>query len=475
MFLLDNLMDNSLVFGWEEWVSLPKLGLPAIKAKIDTGARTSSLHAFDIETFGSNQNPHVRFMVHPVPGRTDLVIPCSAPIVDRREITSSNGESELRYVIETEFSVNGRAWSIEITLTNRLGMTMHMLVGRQALLPEITINASERYCQPELNYDLYHSTKAMRESAVRRALRVAILSRENNYTNDRLIAAGEARGHTVEKIDTNRCYMAINAMSPEVHYDGARLPRFDAVIPRIGSSITPYGTSVVRQFETIGTYCLNGSQGITASRDKLHSHQLLARHKIGMPNTAFANSPKDTDSLINLVGTAPLIVKLLESTQGKGVVLAETKKAAQSVISAFRGLKANFLVQDFVKEANGEDIRCFVLNGKVVAAMKRSAAAGDFRSNLHQGGQASIVRISKEERETAIRAVKAFGLRMAGVDLLRSNDGPKVLEVNSSPGLEGIEKATDKNIAGMIYDHIENYVRPTAVPKTPKIAPVLRG
>lgn len=475
MFLLDNLMDNSLVFGWEEWVSLPKLGLPAIKAKIDTGARTSSLHAFDIETFGSNQNPHVRFMVHPVPGRTDLVIPCSAPIVDRREITSSNGESELRYVIETEFSVNGRAWSIEITLTNRLGMTMHMLVGRQALLPEITINASERYCQPELNYDLYHSTKAMRASAVRRALRVAILSRENNYTNDRLIAAGEARGHTVEKIDTNRCYMAINAMSPEVHYDGARLPRFDAVIPRIGSSITPYGTSVVRQFETIGTYCLNGSQGITASRDKLHSHQLLARHKIGMPNTAFANSPKDTDSLINLVGTAPLIVKLLESTQGKGVVLAETKKAAQSVISAFRGLKANFLVQDFVKEANGEDIRCFVLNGKVVAAMKRSAAAGDFRSNLHQGGQASIVRISKEERETAIRAVKAFGLRMAGVDLLRSNDGPKVLEVNSSPGLEGIEKATDKNIAGMIYDHIENYVRPTAVPKTPKIAPVLRG
>ena len=468
-------MDNSLVFGWEEWVSLPKLGLPAIKAKIDTGARTSSLHAFDIETFGSNQNPHVRFMVHPVPGRTDLVIPCSAPIVDRREITSSNGESELRYVIETEFSVNGRAWSIEITLTNRLGMTMHMLVGRQALLPEITINASERYCQPELNYDLYHSTKAMRASAVRRALRVAILSRENNYTNDRLIAAGEARGHTVEKIDTNRCYMAINAMSPEVHYDGARLPRFDAVIPRIGSSITPYGTSVVRQFETIGTYCLNGSQGITASRDKLHSHQLLARHKIGMPNTAFANSPKDTDSLINLVGTAPLIVKLLESTQGKGVVLAETKKAAQSVISAFRGLKANFLVQDFVKEANGEDIRCFVLDGKVVAAMKRSAAAGDFRSNLHQGGQASIVRISKEERETAIRAVKAFGLRMAGVDLLRSNDGPKVLEVNSSPGLEGIEKATDKNIAGMIYDHIENYVRPTAVPKTPKIAPALRG
>jgi ribosomal protein S6--L-glutamate ligase len=191
----------------------------------------------------------------------------------------------------------------------------------------------------------------------------------------------------------------------------------------------------------------------------------MARHRIGMPNTAFASSPKDTDSLIGLVGTAPLIVKLLESTQGKCVFLAETKKAAQSVISAFRGLKANFLVQDFVKEANGEDIRCWVIEGKVVASMKRSAAAGDFRSNLHQGGQANTVRITKAERETAVRAVKAFGLRMAGVDPLRSNDGPKVLEVNSSPGLEGIEKATGKNIAGLIYDHTETYVRPHAVPK----------
>ncbi|MGA0246886.1 MAG: 30S ribosomal protein S6--L-glutamate ligase [Schleiferiaceae bacterium] len=305
----------------------------------------------------------------------------------------------------------------------------------------------------------------MKANAVPRTLRVAVLTREQNYSTTRLVEEGEARGHTIETIDTSRCYMAINAMSPEVHYDGARLPRYDAIIPRIGSSITPYGTAVIRQFETLGTYCLNGSQGITASRDKLHSHQLMARHKIGMPNTAFANSPKDTNSLINLVGTAPLIVKLLESTQGRGVVLAETKKAAQSVISAFRGLKANFLVQDFVSEANGEDIRCLVIDGKVVASMKRSAASGDFRSNLHQGGRASIVRISKEERETAVRAVKAFGLRMAGVDLLRSKDGPKVLEVNSSPGLEGIEKATNKNIVALIYDHIESYVRPGAIAK----------
>jgi ribosomal protein S6--L-glutamate ligase len=222
---------------------------------------------------------------------------------------------------------------------------------------------------------------------------------------------------------------------------------------------------VIRQFETIGTYCVNGSAGILSSRDKLHAHQVLAGKRIGMPTTAFAASPKDTRNLMDLVGTAPLIVKLLESTQGKGVVLAETKKAAESVIDAFRGLKANFLVQDFVKEAAGEDIRCLVVAGKVVAAMKRTGADGDFRSNLHRGGSAKVVRISKEERETALRAARAFGLGMAGVDLLRSESGPKVLEVNSSPGFEGIEKATGKDIVGRVYDEIEMRVRPQPVRK----------
>ncbi|MEO1455893.1 MAG: 30S ribosomal protein S6--L-glutamate ligase, partial [Pseudomonadota bacterium] len=268
------------------------------------------------------------------------------------------------------------------------------------------------------------------------------------------------RGHVVEVIDTTRCYMAINASSPEVYYDGKRLPRYDAIVPRIGASITPYGAAVIRQFETIGTHCVNGSEGITASRDKLQAHQVLARHRINMPMTAFAASPKDTDNLIEIVGTAPLIVKLLESTQGKGVVLAETKKAAQSVISAFRGLRASFLVQDFVKEAAGEDIRCLVIGGKVVASMRRKAQPGEFRSNLHQGGTAEAVRISRDERAVAIGAARAFKLGIAGVDLLRSDSGPKVLEVNSSPGLEGIEKASGKNVAGLLYDEIEKHVRP---------------
>ena len=263
-------------------------------------------------------------------------------------------------------------------------------------------------------------------------------------------------------IDTTRCYMAINTAAPEIHYDGHRLPHFDAVIPRIGVSVTAYGAAVLRQFEQTGAWCVNAAVGIVASRDKLHAHQTLARNQIDMPATAFASSPKDTDNLIDLVGSAPLVVKLLESTQGKGVVLAETRKAAQSVISAFRGLKANFLVQHFVKEAAGEDVRCLVVGGRVVAAMLRVAEPGEFRSNLHQGGKAEKVRITKEERDVAIRAARAFGLNLAGVDLLRARAGPQVLEVNSSPGFEGIEGASGKNIAAALYDTIERHSRPSA-------------
>ncbi len=455
---------QQLQFGWEEWIALPGLGVPAIRAKVDTGARTSALHAFDIETFGPAAKPKVRFTVHPIPNRDDLVIPCSAPIIDRREVTSSNGESESRYVIRTTMEVGGDSWPIEVTLTNRAGMNSRMLLGRQALKDHISIVATDRFLQPEPSYDVYHTAR-MRTQAPDRALRIAVLSREDNYSTRRLVEEGEKRGHSVEVINTTRCYMALNAMAPEVHYDGKRLPRFDAVIPRIGASVTPYGAAIVRQFETIGTYCVNGAAGITASRDKLHAHQIMARARIGMPNTAFAASPRDTGNIIGLVGTAPLIVKLLESTQGKGVVLAETRKAAESVIDAFRGLKANFLVQDFVKEAAGEDIRCLVIGGRVVASMKRTGAEGDFRSNLHRGGSAKSVRITKIERETAVRAARAFDLNMAGVDLLRSEGGPKVLEVNSSPGFEGIEGASGKNIVGLLYEAIEARARPVPIRK----------
>lgn len=456
--------DQKIRLGWEEWLGLPALGLPALRAKVDTGAKTSALHAADIEPFGPADQPMVRFTVHPAPRQPGLVVQCQAAVVDRREVTSSNGTSEWRYVIETRVEVGGASWPIELTLTDRAGMTNRMLLGRQALTDRIVVDPTKRLIQPVRSVAVYGKPP----DAPARPLRVAVLSREpDTYSTMRLVEEGHLRGHQIDVIDTARCYMAISALAPQVHYDGTILPRYDAVIPRIGASVTPYGTALVRQFETLGTYCVNGSAGITASRDKLHAHQVLARHQIGMPVTAFASSPKDTDNLIGLVGGAPLIVKLLESSQGRGVVLAETKKAAQSVISAFRGLKANFLVQHFVKEAAGEDIRCFVVAGKVVAAMRRTAASDDFRSNLHLGGTAEMVRISRAERDAAVRAARAFGLGLAGVDLLRAHDGPKVLEVNSSPGFEGIEKASGKNLAAKLYAEIERKVGVTGSTAAP--------
>lgn len=292
-------------------------------------------------------------------------------------------------------------------------------------------------------------------------MKIALLSRNKSlYSTRRLIEAAEARGHEIQTIDVLRCYMNIVPHKPEIHYKGAKLEGFDAVIPRIGASVTFYGTAVARQFEMMGTYPLNESVAITRSRDKLRALQLLARKGIGMPVTGFAHSPDDTTDLLNFVGGAPTVIKLIQGTQGRGVVLAETDNAAESVIDAFRGLDAYFLVQEFIKEAKGADIRCFVIGGKVVAAMKRQGKEGEFRSNLHRGGTATPIRITPEERSTAVRAARIMGLNVAGVDLLRSNHGPVVMEVNSSPGLEGVENATGKDIAGQIIAFIEENAKP---------------
>ncbi|MDH3713012.1 MAG: 30S ribosomal protein S6--L-glutamate ligase [Gammaproteobacteria bacterium] len=287
-------------------------------------------------------------------------------------------------------------------------------------------------------------------------MRIAILSRNPKlYSTRRLVEACEARDHEVKVLNTLKCYMDIASHRPSIHYNGVELEPFNAVIPRIGASVTFYGAAVLRQFEMMGAYPLNESVAITRSRDKLRSLQILARAGIGLPLTGFANRPDDTKDLIRLVGGAPLVVKMLEGTQGKGVVLAETQKAAESLIDAFKGLHAHFLVQEYIKEAGGADVRCFVIGGKVVAAMKRQAPVGEFRSNLHRGGTASLIKLTPEERSTATRAAKKMGLNVAGVDLLRSNHGSVVMEVNSSPGLEGIESATGKDVAGLIVKFIE--------------------
>jgi ribosomal protein S6--L-glutamate ligase len=290
-------------------------------------------------------------------------------------------------------------------------------------------------------------------------MKICILSRNPNlYSTKRLKEAALERGHKIRIADTLKCFMNITSNSPKIHYKNEVLEKFDAVIPRIGASITFYGTAILRQFEMMGTYALNESLAISRSRDKLRAHQIFSKKGIGMPITGFAHSPNSTDELIKLVGGAPLVIKLLEGTQGKGVILAETKKAAESLIEAFRGLDSFFLVQQFIKEAGGADIRCFVVGDKVIAAMKRQGMAGEFRSNLHCGGTAKLVKISALERKTAVAAAKAMGLRVAGVDILQSSNGPLVLEVNSSPGLEGIEKSTGIDVAGTIIEYLENNV-----------------
>ncbi len=292
-------------------------------------------------------------------------------------------------------------------------------------------------------------------------MKLALMCRNANlYSHKRIVEAAQERGHEIDVINHLRCYVNIASHRPQIHYHGKILPKYDAVIPRIGASVTFFGTAVLRQFEMMGVYPVNESVAITRSRDKLRSLQLLSREGIGLPITVFAHRTGNADELLDIIGGAPVVIKLLEGTQGIGVVLGETHNAASSIIQAFGGVKTNILIQEFVKEANGEDIRCLVVDDKVVAAMKRTGKEGDFRSNLHQGGSAVAIKITPTERQTAVSAAKIMGLNVCGVDLLRSAHGPVVMEVNSSPGLEGVENATGIDVAGKIIKFIEDHAKP---------------
>lgn len=294
-----------------------------------------------------------------------------------------------------------------------------------------------------------------------KTLKLALMCRNANlYSHKRIVEAAQERGHEIDVINHLRCYVNIASHRPQIHYHGKILPKYDAVIPRIGASVTFFGTAVLRQFEMMGVYPVNESVAITRSRDKLRSLQLLSREGIGLPITVFAHRTGNADELLDIIGGAPVVIKLLEGTQGIGVVLGETHNAASSIIQAFGGVKTNILIQEFVKEANGEDIRCLVVDDKVVAAMKRTGKEGDFRSNLHQGGSAVAIKITPTERQTAVSAAKIMGLNVCGVDLLRSAHGPVVMEVNSSPGLEGVENATGIDVAGKIIKFIEDHAKP---------------
>jgi len=448
---------NKIILGSEEWCSFPELAIPAIKARVDSGAKTSALHAINIIPFMKEGVNWVKFDINPIQNNLKTVIHCEALLIDKRIVKSSSGYREQRFVIQTKITIGEDSWPIEMTLTNRDSMGFRMLLGREAMSGRILVDPEQKYLLGQ------NSTENLKELyqidfSEKSGLRIGLLaSNPELYSNKRIMEAGEMRGHEMHFLNIKECYMKLDADTPEIHYRGGKvLDYFDAVIPRIRPSITFYGCALTRQFEAMKVFCLNSAAAITQSRDKLFSLQLLLRNGVDIPTTGFANSPLDTDDLIKMVGGSPLIVKLLEGTQGKGVVLAETKKAAESVINAFKSLNANILVQEFIKEANGKDLRLFVVDGKVVAAIQREAAPGEFRANIHMGGTAGIIKPTSEERKIAIKAAKAMDLKVAGVDIIRSSKGPLLLEVNSSPGLEGIEGATNKDIAGEMIKAIEN-------------------
>ena len=447
---------SKIIVGSEEWCSFPDLGINAIKARVDSGAKTSSIHAFNIHKFRRDGQIWVSFEVHPVQNNRRVVIRCEKPIIDKRVVKSSSGISETRYVINSLIKIGDESCEIELTLANRDSMGYRMLLGREAMSGRMLVDPALSFCLGEVTdeqLDKYYGKKEKQKSGLKIGL---LASDQELYSNQRILEAGEERGHEMVFLNIKQCYMKLDAVDPEVHYRGGKvLGDLDAVIPRIRPSVTFYGCALARQFESMGVYTVNSSSSISQSRDKLYSLQLMLKNGVNIPTTGFANSPMDTNDLIDMVGGAPLIVKLLEGTQGRGVVLAETKKAAESVINAFKALRANLLVQEFIKEANGKDLRCFIIDGKVVASIQREAAPGEFRANVHQGGTASIVKITPEERSLAMKAAKTLGLKVAGVDIIRSKNGPLLLEVNSSPGLEGIEAATGKDIAGMIISNIE--------------------
>ncbi len=452
--------NSKLVIGCEEWCSFPELGIPAIKARVDSGAKTSSIHAFNIQPFRREGESWVSFEIHPIQNNRRTVIRCEQRVVDKRVVKSSSGISEKRFVISVQIKLGEHIWDIELTLANRDSMGFRMLLGREAMIGRTIVDPSLICTLGETTDTLLKAYYGKKESD-KTGLKIGLLaSNELLYSNQRLLEAGNERGHEMLFLNIKQCYMKLDALEPEAHYRGGSLLNdLDATITRIRPSVTFYGTALARQFESMGIYTTNSSSAISQSRDKLFSLQLMLKGGVNIPTTGFANSPMDTNDLIEMVGGAPLIVKLLEGSQGKGVVLAETKKAAESVINAFKSLKVNLLVQKFIKEANGKDLRCFVIDGKVVASIERTAAPGEFRANLHQGGTASVVKITPEERSLAVKAAKILGLQVAGVDIIRSKSGPLLLEVNSSPGLEGIESATGKDIAGMIITSIEKKLK----------------
>lgn len=453
-------MKDLKILGSEEWCVFENLGIPAIKARVDSGAKTSSIQATNIRVFSKGTQEWVKFNVKPLQENRNITIECEALLIDRRMVKSSSGVSEERYVIKTTVTMGQETFDIELTLANRGAMEFRMLLGREAVVGRYVVN-------PALNFQIqnFDDVEINKKYAPyfkdKKELKIALLaSNPELYGNKRIIEATEARGHKVVFLNIESVYLKLDAYSPEIRYRGKNiLKEFDAIIPRIKPSLTSYGCALVRHFENLGVYCQNSAEAILQSRDKLYALQLFSKNDIHIPITGFAKSPIDTKDLIKMVNGAPSIVKLLDNTQGKRVELAKTIKAAESFVNASKSGNSTILAQEFIKEAKGQDIRCLVVNGRVVASIQRQAKKNAIKANTRQVVKTSIIKIRADEKKLVVRAVKALHLTVASVVLIRSNKGPLIMEVNSSPGLEGIEKATGKDIANELIVAIEKKLK----------------
>jgi ribosomal protein S6--L-glutamate ligase len=445
------------ILGNEEFILLPLLNTPIILAKIDSGAASSALHAFDIKIITEEDQALILFSIYPINHNRVITLNCKSKLGGWKYIRSSNGLIEKRPFIITSVTIGDLLCEdVEITLTNRDYMGHRMLIGRESLPAGVLVDPKKQFILTSEFQTVYH--KISNESD--KPLKIALLaSNPSLYSNRRIIEAGNKRGHEMTFLNIKNCYIDMQQRSATIHtrdLPNSKITEIDAVIPRIKPGLTFYGCALVRQFQTIGKFCLNDANAISNSRDKLKCLQILASRCIPMPATSFATSAKESKNLIELVGGAPLIIKLLEGTQGKGVILVESNTAAESVISAFKSANTNILVQEFIAESRGEDIRCFVVDYKVVASMMRTSTNhNEFRANFHLGAVVKPIKITAKERKIATTAAKLLGLHVAGVDIIRSKNGPMILEVNSSPGLEGIENATGKDIAIEIIKCLE--------------------
>ncbi len=457
---MKNTNDERIIVGSEEWCGFPELGIPAIKARVDSGAKTSSLHAFNIRGFKRGGVSMVSYELHPIQHNRKVIVRCESEVVDRRMVKSSSGVAEKRYVIETTLELSGQQWKTEVTLANRDSMGYRMLLGRAAMINRILVDPSAKLLCGDINKAAVEKLYGQSAHGVE-GLKIGLLaSNPRLYSNRRIIEAAEERGHEIHFIDIKQCYMKLDADNPEIHFGrGRTLNDFDAVIPRIKAEINLFGCALLRQFESIGIFSLNSSEAIARTRDRLHSMQTLLNHGIPMPASAAANTPADVADLVDMVEGVPLVIKLIQGAKGDGVMLADSNQFVESVIEAFKSINANMLIQEYIKEAGGQDIRVLVIDGKAVAGNESNSFLDEYGANLQRGRVTKSTKLTAAEKRMAVRAAKAIGLKVAGVDMIRSSRGPLVLNINAVPNLQHVEGNSGKDLAGMLIHAVEKKLK----------------